>query len=157
MKRIIFLALALALVGVACNRQPEAQPAPGQYSDGTIQLAGRSISYELAGDPARQQRGLSGRQSIEENQGMLFPFQAPDFLAFWMKDMNFAIDIVWLKGDEIVDISADIQPQPGVPDSELRTYSPKVPANGVLELKAGWASRNGLKIGDRIEITQVVR
>lgn len=157
MKRVVFLVLAVALLGAACNRQQAPSETIPNYSDGAIHLADRSVSYELAGDPVKQQKGLSGRSGIEENQGMLFPFQTPDFPTFWMKDMNFPIDIVWIKGDEIIDISADVQHQPGVPDSELKLYSPKTPADKVLELKAGWASRNGLKIGDKVEILQLAQ
>jgi uncharacterized protein len=131
------------------------EPAP--YSDGTINLAGRSISFELADTAREQEQGLSGREAIEENQGMLFLFPVPDFPSFWMRDMNFAIDIVWIKGDEVVGISADVPNEPGVPLNKLKTYSPKKPADRVLELKAGWAARNGLKVGDKIEIIRVVK
>jgi uncharacterized protein len=153
MRRVIFLVLAVALLGAACNRQVPV-PTQSQYSNGEIHLAGRSVSYELADDPIEQQKGLSGRNSIEENQGMLFLFPTPDFPAFWMKGMNFPIDIAWIRGNEIIDISTDIPIQPGVLDHELKTYSPRSPADWVLELKAGWASRNGLKIGDKVEIIQ---
>lgn len=156
MRRLLFLVLALSLLGASCNRQPSNNNEPSVYSDGTIQLAGRSISYELADTPIKQQKGLSGRQSIEENQGMLFPFYAPIFPTFWMKDMNFPIDMIWIRGDEVVDISADVPHEPGVADSDLKTYSPNTPADRILELKAGWAARNGLKIGDKIEILQII-
>jgi uncharacterized protein len=157
MRRIFLLILAVVLLGAACNRQPTSNDTQTTYADGMIHLAGRSISFELADDPLEKQKGLSGRLLIEENQGMLFPFQVPDFPTFWMKDMNFPIDIVWIKGNEIVDISADVQAQPGVSEQELKVYSPRIPADRVLELKAGWAARNGLKIGDKIEILQVVK
>ena len=74
-----------------------------------------------------------------------------------MKDMLMPLDMVWIKGDEVVDISADVQPEPGVPLENLKTYSPKQPADRILELKGGWASRNGLKIGDKLEITQHIQ
>jgi len=152
MKKILILALALMAIGASCTRNDEPQ-----YADGSIKLAGREISMELAQTPADQSRGLSSRDAIEENQGMLFPFEVPFFPVFWMKDMRFSIDMIWIKGDEVVDISADVAPEPGVADSQLRTYSPKVPADRVLEVKTGWASRNGLKIGDKVEITQVIQ
>jgi uncharacterized protein len=156
MQRLIILVLAISLIGAACNRPQTPAPEGQGYSNGTIHLADRTISYELADTLPEKQKGLSGRSGLEENQGMLFAFPTPDFPSFWMKDMNFAIDIVWIRGDEVVDITADAQPQPGIPDFQLRTYSPKTPADRVLELKEGWASRNGLKIGDKIEILQLV-
>lgn len=156
MRRIIFLALAVALMGAACNRQETPNVDPS-YSDGTILIAGRSISYELAAGPIKKQKGLSGRASIEENQGMLFQFDIPDFPTFWMKDMNFTIDIIWLRGNEVIDISTEAQAEPGVPDPLLKTYKSASPSDRVLELKAGWAARNSLKIGDKVEILQLVQ
>ena len=157
MTKVLAAVFAVMLVGAACNKQEEQVPASQQYSDGTISIAGREISMELAIDQEAQAKGLSGRPSIEENQGMLFQLNVPDFPSFWMKDMNFPIDIVWIKGNEVVDISAEVQNEPGVATQNLKTYAPKKPSDRVLELKAGWAARNGLKIGDKIEILRVVR
>ncbi|HYC79431.1 MAG TPA: DUF192 domain-containing protein [Candidatus Binatia bacterium] len=158
MKRILFLVFAIALMGAACNQTvQEDNTRHVPYSDGLINIAGRSISFEHADTPDKQIRGLSNRDTIEENQGMLFTFSVPSLPVFWMKDMRFPIDIVWLKGDEIVDITKNAMPEPGVSDDRLRTYSPKKPADQVLELKTGWADRNGLKIGDKIEVIRVIQ
>lgn len=155
MKKIFIVVLAITFLGASCVSNQQASEIK-EYADGQINLAGRSVSFELAKTAAEKTKGLSGRASIEENQGMLFMFPTPDFLVFWMKDMNFPIDIVWIKGDEVVDVSASVPNEPGVPDTQLKTYLPKVPADRVLELKAGWAERNGLKIGDKVEIIQTV-
>lgn len=156
MKQIVLLILAISLFGAACNRQQT--PATKQpYSDGTIDIAGRTIQFELADEPKEQSLGLGGRTGIEENQGMLFTFTVPDFPIFWMKDMNFPIDIIWLRHNEIVDISAEAQIQPGAKDEALLQYTPKQPSDYVLELKAGWAARNGLKIGDKVQITRHIQ
>jgi uncharacterized protein len=158
MKRIFPLLLAIALVGAACNRTTElTQNDVKPYGDGTIHLASRSISFEHADTPGEQSLGLSGRESIEENQGMLFTFAVPHFPTFWMKDMNFPIDMVWLKSNEVVDITKNAPNEPGVTDDKLKTYTSKKPADSVLELKAGWADRNGLKIGDKIEVLRVIQ
>lgn len=154
MKNISFLVLGLVLLGAACNRQEQNMQIP--YSEGLVNIAGRTLSVDFAETNDEQTTGLSNRESLEDNQGMLFLFNVPDFPVFWMKDMNFPIDIIWIKGDEIVDISAGAQPEPGVPENNLKTYTPKKPADRVLEVQAGWASRNDLKIGDRIEIIRTI-
>jgi uncharacterized membrane protein (UPF0127 family) len=155
MKKIVVLALGIVLIGAACNKQ-EPVVIPQLYVDGHINIAGKSVSFQLADEPAEQEKGLSGRESLEENQAMLFVFSFPTLPTFWMRDMNFPIDMVWVNGDEVIDISADVPPEPGVPLEQLKTYAPKKPADKVIELKAGWAARNGLKIGDKIEVVQVV-
>jgi uncharacterized protein len=158
MKKVLPLVFALMLVGASCNKPEEPVVLQSlHYADGFIKIAGREVSLELADQPDEQSLGLGGRDSIEENQGMLFPMPVPTLPVFWMKGMLMPIDIVWIKGDEVVDITAEAQPQPGVSDAKLKTYSPKKPADWVLELKAGWAARNGLKIGDKIELTEVIR
>lgn len=156
MKRVLVLLFALTMVAASCNNDDVVLEGKPAYSDGVVSLAGRSVSVDIARDANSKALGLSGRENLEENQGMLFIFRVPDFLEFWMKDMKIPIDIVWVKGDEIVGVSADVQPEPGVELAKLRVYKPKVPADRVIELKAGWAARNGLKIGDKIEITEVV-
>jgi uncharacterized protein len=154
MYKIIFFVAALIFLGASCEKQTQSNDKDAAYTDGTILIAGREISFELAEDGDSQTLGLSGRSGIEENQSMLFTFAVPNFPIFWMKDMLFPIDMVWIKGDEIVDITKDAQPEPGVRDDKLKTYKSKKPADKVLELKSGWADRNALKIGDKIEITR---
>ncbi len=160
MFRIFPIVFSLVFLGAACNRQPDiVTPAvvKGHYSDGSLKIADKEISIEIAETQDQQSQGLSGRESIEENQGMLFIFPLPDFPVFWMKDMNFPIDIVWIKGDAVIEITKNVQPQPGVPNEKLITYSPRKPADKVLELKAGWADRNGLKVGEKVEVTRIVQ
>ncbi|MBX4187538.1 MAG: DUF192 domain-containing protein [Candidatus Doudnabacteria bacterium] len=155
MKKVFLTVLAIIFLGASCNvSKPAEEKIP--YTDGQINMAGRSISFELADTVAAKARGLSGRAAIEENQGMLFMFPAADFPVFWMKDMNFPIDIIWIKADEIVDISLEAQPEPGVDDNNLKTFTPKIPADRVLEVKSGWATRNNLKTGDKVEIVQTI-
>ncbi len=155
MRRLILLVLAVALLGAACNRRPAEVDVP--YSDGLVTLADRTVSLDIAATLAQERLGLAGRSSMEDNQGMLFLFDVPDFPEFWMKGMAFPLDIVWISGDEIVDISKNAAVEPGVADNDLKTYVSAKPADRVLELNAGWADRNGLKIGDKVEITRIIK
>src|SRR3989344_9043068 len=61
-----------------------------------IKIAGQTIKVDLVLTPAEQEKGLSGRSELKEGEGMLFVFNKPDKHLFWMKDMNFPIDIIWL-------------------------------------------------------------
>lgn len=156
MKKVAVLICALALMAASCTKDDPILQAMPPYSDGFVKIADKEISVDFAVETPVQNKGLGGRESIEENQGMIFIFQVPDILEFWMKDMKFPIDIIWIKGDEVIDISPDAQPEPGVDLSQLKIYTPKKPADRVLEVKGGWAARNGLKIGDKVEITRVI-
>src|SRR3989344_7888462 len=113
-----------------------------------VTLASVKIRVELALTPAEQAQGLSGRQSLNENEGMLFVFDQPGKYYFWMQDMNFPIDIIWIaeedSGDrKIVYIKKDAQP-----DLYLETYGSEKDAKYVLEVVSGFSEKNNLQVGD---------
>ena len=114
-----------------------------------VKIAGQEIKVDLALDTQTQEQGLSGRTLLKEDEGMLFIFQISDTHPFWMKDMNFPIDIIWIRDTTIVDISKNV---PVATTAELPTYAPREPVNKVLEVRAGDADRYGFKIGDAIKI-----
>jgi uncharacterized membrane protein (UPF0127 family) len=147
MNKIFITASALVFLAASCNL-----PIQSTYKDGTVELAGKKISIEVASTPFKRSQGLSGRDGLTENEGMLFLFDEPSRSGFWMKDMKFAIDIVWIMDGKVVDIAADAQPQPGKQDHELAVYSPKNEADTVLELSSGWTKQNNIAIGDEVVI-----
>jgi uncharacterized membrane protein (UPF0127 family) len=119
------------------------------YQRGVVQIGGNKIDVEIAKSSAARIAGLSWRKSLDENSGMLFALGTPNYYAFWMKDMLFPIDIIWIADDQVVDISKNLPvPQGNNPPS----YSPAEPANYVLEVNAGYADRYGIKIGDKVQM-----
>jgi uncharacterized membrane protein (UPF0127 family) len=110
----------------------------------SVVLAGQTIHVSIADTPALQEKGLGGRTSLAPNEGMLFVFPESGEYAFWMKDMRFSIDIVWLSDDGAVVYMA----QNVSPDTYPQTFIPNEPARYVLELPAGWAKAYTMKIGD---------
>jgi uncharacterized protein len=83
---------------------------------------------------------------------MLFPYDRPAFYAFWMKGMRFSIDIVWIRGDRIVDIDSNVPFEPGGNGPTLRADSL---VDSVLEVPAGYAFAMGWRIGDRVIVEPV--
>src|SRR3989344_7332267 len=67
-----------------------------------VKIAGQEVKVELALTPEEQTQGFSGRSGLGENEGMLFVFDTPGKYGFWMKDMLFPIDIIWLAPDSRV-------------------------------------------------------
>ena len=104
---------------------------------------------ELAITPAERQQGLSGRESLPENTGMLFIFEQDQRLSFWMLDMNFPLDMVWIDSScHVLDVTPDVpHPDPGQEPSDLPRYSPSGPARFVLEINAGEFHDAGLAVG----------
>ncbi len=109
---------------------------------------GKEITAELAVSPEERERGLMYREKIEPDQGMLFVFEEEDLYSFWMKNTLIPLDIIWLNSNlQIVHIEKNVPPCLRDP---CPGYSPRSPALYVLELKAGQAEANNLKLYERI-------
>ena len=104
------------------------------------------VKAQVAQTPAEKERGLSGRDYLESNEGLLFIFNQSGFYPFWMKDMKFPIDIVWISEDKkVIDISENISPE-----TYPQTFTSKLPARYVLEVNAFWIRKSGIKLGDAV-------
>lgn len=122
-----------------------------------VKIGDQLIVAELASNSVTRARGLSGRASIGINEGMLFVFDNPGKHSFWMKGMNFPIDIIWINEDNIiVGIEKNIEPQKGAIDNLLKTYYPKEPIKRALELRAGRSDLFRAGIGDAVRIKPFV-
>ncbi len=122
----------------------------------TVEIQGVALMAEVASHRTAWARGLSGRESLAENEAMLFIFDGPDYYAIWMKDMEFPIDIFWIKNNTISDIEESAPaPMSGTADAALPVYRPDGLADFVLETRAGFARKHGIKIGDRVRISGV--
>lgn len=112
-----------------------------------IKIAGKIFKVDLALTPEIQKQGLSGRSELKEDEGMLFVFDHIDQYSFWMKDMNFALDIIWIGEDlRVVYIKKSAEPE-----SYPETFTPSQNARYVLEVLSQFSEKNNLKEGDRVE------
>ena len=114
-----------------------------------IKFPNGTISAEVANSVSKKQKGLSGRNTLDNNSGMLFVFNTPDILKFWMVDMKFPLDFVWINGDKIVDVSQNI-PAPTANNPEIARINPKTKADKVLEINAGKINELGINLGQTI-------
>ena len=105
------------------------------------------LQIEIADAEAERNRGLSGRASLPADSGLFFIFEAVSQPGFWMKDMNFPIDIIWIDEDwRIVGITAN-----ATPNSYPQIFYPPAPIKYALEINAGLSAKHHLQIGDPIE------
>ncbi len=111
------------------------------------------VNIEIADTKEKRSRGLGGRQSLATDSGMLFVFDKADRYTFWMKGLSFPLDFIWLKDDEIVEISPDIpSPESGQKDADLPRYTPAAEVSQVLEVNSGFSKEHNVKVGDKIEV-----
>lgn len=109
-------------------------------------INGARIEVEIAESLSERTRGLSGREALGQNEGMFFVFDEPGYYSFWMKDMKFPIDIIWIANDKkIIDITKNAAPK-----SYPSVFKPAGLAQYVLEVNAGFADKREIKIGDSI-------
>lgn len=121
--------------------------------EAVIKIAGQEVKVEIAKTPATWVKGLGGRKNLAENQGLLFIYPEASQRGFWMKGMNFPLDIIWINNGLAIDIAPNIQPA-APNDSNPQVYYPRLPAKAVLEVRAGFSEKWGVKIGDKVELTK---
>lgn len=132
---IVLIILALIIKG---NWTHEAKKS-------TVIINKVAISVDVADTDARRGLGLSGRGELRDNEGMLFIFDPETTPGFWMKDMNFPIDIIWLDTFmNTVFITKNAEPS-----SYPSIFTPPVLIKYVLEVPAGFADKNNVKNGDQ--------
>jgi|TARA_R110002020_G_scaffold150401_1_gene327063 uncharacterized membrane protein (UPF0127 family) len=101
------------------------------------------IPLEIMTTPQAKSTGMMGRDSLDG--GMLFPFNEIGEKSFWMKDCNIPLDIVFISGNKITDISENCQPC-----EEINCPSYRGIGDSVLELPGGFCNKNNVSSGDRI-------
>ena len=104
-------------------------------SEKTISIGGVTLQVEIAQTPKEKATGLSHRSSLAEGRGMLFVFEGESDHSFWMKDMHFLIDIIWINTEKrVVHIERNI-----APDTYPQSFRSPIPARYVLEVPAEYA------------------
>lgn len=115
----------------------------------TIYGNDRQVTAEVAEFEADKARGLSGRDCLNEDMGMLFPYALTGDYCFWMKDMKFPIDMIWLDNEKKIVTIMD----KASPDTYPQGFCPDRPAQYILEVNAGAAERNGWTVGTGLEFS----
>ncbi|MDD5341084.1 MAG: DUF192 domain-containing protein [Patescibacteria group bacterium] len=120
-----------------------------QSAMATVTIRGHVIKAQVADSPEEQALGLSGKKNLGDNSGLLFVYSDSRYRTFWMKDMKFPIDIIWINDNKIVYIEKNA-PVPA--DPENPAIFTKGEVNRVLEVKAGWTDKNNIQVGDEVGI-----
>lgn len=115
-----------------------------------IQIGNATVAVDIADTEVLREQGLSGRTGLAEGTGMLFVFDTDGVWGIWMKDMRFAIDIVWVDATgTVITVAANVSPStylktpPGV-------FFPDRPARYVIELPAGFTTTHEVAVGAKV-------
>ena len=145
--------------GMLLGKQPPSTPVVSSPSPNAgqmlpisaqVEIGGKRISLEVARTPKEQQMGLMYRTSLADDRGMLFPFDPPQPVSFWMKHTLIPLDMIFLYKGQVKAISANVPPCTADP---CPSYGPRnAIIDQVMELRGGRAAELGLKVGDRISL-----
>ena len=141
------------LLAIAAYYQTHSVPLmPQEIEKGILTVGDAVLQVEIADTPDKRAAGLSHRAALAEGEGMLFVFEEEGRRDFWMKDMRFPIDIVWIsKEREVVHITDSV-----APDTYPTVFTSPIPARYVLEVPAGY-TRGRIHIGDRVRFREAGR
>lgn len=106
------------------------------------------MRVSLADSDSERQQGLSGRDFLAEDEGMLFVFEEPGRHGFWMNGMKFPLDFIWISGDRVVGTTET------APVTQMDIKPPQS-IDRVLEVNSGFVARNKIKIGDKVSYEPV--
>lgn len=110
----------------------------------TLQVGGFPITVEVASTPGDHSKGLMGRDTLDPDSGMLFSYDSPQVMSFWMRNTSIPLSIAFIGPDGRVSEIHDLQP------NDETHISSSSPCSWALEVNQGWFKRHGISIGTKI-------
>lgn len=111
-----------------------------------VYLKNTLVKAEVVESPKKIEQGLAGRETLAEGRGMLFVMPENDFQRFWMRGMQFPIDIIWIASDRVIGCEKNVSPK------DERIFTSPGKASLVLEVSSGFCDRYFVEINDPIKI-----
>lgn len=145
MKKLIVVLFALIILFILIINLPLSKIVP------SVTINNRTFVVDVAKTDEQKAKGLSVYNKLPLEKGMIFVFNTDDYYAFWMKDMKFPIDIIYIRKNKIVDIFKNVAP-PKSRSETLPIIKPEKTADMVLEINAGLCQKYNFKIGDSVKI-----
>jgi uncharacterized membrane protein (UPF0127 family) len=124
---------------------------PGKKTPQVV-INNHTFNLEIAKTEKEQEIGLAKYKNIPQNFGMLFPFEKPNYHSFWMKNMKFPIDIIFIRDNKIIKIFNNV-PAPKSNNEQLSIYTPDQFSDTVLEINAGLSDKYNFQKNESIVIT----
>lgn len=159
MKQILLMLggvfIFILIVGLLIKNQPTKAPTSASPSNlKEMKIANVKLMVEIADTDVKRSKGLGGIESLPASQGMLFTFESKNIRpAFWMKGMVIPLDFIWIKDAKVVEIDPNIlAPVPNTPDDKLQKIIPAENIDYCLEVNAGFAAKQNIKVGDNVTL-----
>jgi len=143
--KVFFLIVGGLFLGAGACAAPS-------HSEKNVCIGDACVKAVVVSSEKERAEGLMFKQSLAWNEGMLFVFEQEDVYGFWMKNMKFPLDLIWIgTNKKIADITRHASPCEKDP---CPVFSPDQKVKYVLEVCAGFADKFKLRIGDAVEFTE---
>ncbi len=146
MKKILIISFILFFVFSGCAKKE--QNITANYSKKLL-VNDTQVSVEVVSGSYEMKKGLSDRDEMCENCGMLFIMPGSSIHYFWMHDMKFPLDFAYIENNKIVEIFKNV---PIYTNNEFTKINSVENSDMILELNAGFLDKNNIKVGDRIQL-----
>lgn len=155
-------AVAIFTVGLVWIFLAQYGRVPLEPHPALAEIRGHRMVLEMVSEEESRARGLGNHAPLSDAEGMLFVFPVAEVRTFWMKGMTFPIDIVWLTGLDpsllrVVGYEENVDPQIGASDYELKLYASPEPVSYVLEVRGGLMKMLGVRLGDSVHISFLLK
>jgi uncharacterized membrane protein (UPF0127 family) len=150
MGRLSLTVLAFLVLALGVSLEPCRADGGGvEFPVATVGIAGRAVKVQLAATAQAQKRGLMYRQSLPEDEGMLFLYDIPKIRCMWMKNTLVPLTAAFLDGRGRILGFADMDPL------TTQRHCSGAPIMYVLEMNRGWFARHGVREGDSLDLSGV--
>ena len=147
---VIFIFSLLFGVYRFLNTVPQPIPVETPAPQPQLRIGETVLTVELADTPEERAQGLSNRQPLPPNHGMLFIFDEAQVQTFWMKDMQFPLDFVWIHAGVVIQTHENVPLF--TPSEDIQTIHASAPIDSVLEVPAGFIAEHHIEVGDPVTI-----
>lgn len=144
---ILAIGWAAMLALAAMNRRHEAALDP--YSTKRLRLNDQSLFVEIPATTELQAKGLGGRDTLGDDRGMMWVYPSAQDVTFWMKDMRFGLDFLWIRDGQVIGVTANVPPPKSRTEQLQLIRSPEA-VDRVVEVNAGYAATHGITIGTTV-------
>lgn len=145
---MLVAAVSLILTGCALQRPAVLVPSPLPIKH--VAVGNAPLTVEIAATDAAREHGLSGRAGLPEGHGMLFTFSTSGRYEFWMYDMRFGLDFLWITGGKVAEVTPNVPPPTRAAPDPVR-LRPNEAVEAVIEVPAGWAAAHQVIPGAEVK------
>lgn len=158
---LLFLLLVATIVLAAWLKGGQRElsfPGVGGANTQTMKVGEKSITVEIADSPEEHEKGLSDRDSLGRDRGLLFVMPKDTEPIFVMRRMKFPIDILWINDDKVIGTTENLLPPPDkTSEDKLIQYKAPASVDYVLEVNSGFVKENKVIPGTKVELPRNVK